>query len=398
MATEQSIMAVIRAARPSFRSRFDKVAFAVHASFVAAGYVLHATGPPAFTDDALSSSSSSDEVGLENWNDLEENYAFVYSNPEKGSKKVLVKCLVMNDKLLVDALKEGDSSPLHLEVDVGQYVEDNGGTNYGSQFKNLGKLVANVNKEILDKLDGSLAATSSSQPSSSETRDDRTRPRLRVDDTEDPYVSPPPTGFIVPPVPGFGGSDIFPGPGAGMYPSRGDIGGGSMLVGPDDPRFFGGRIGEPGFHGGLPGVPPGARFDPYGPPGVPGFEPGRFASLGLWVQGIAENGGQMSTWRSIFHIKKLEAARLLTLGHFLYCLRQSYKKAFATLGVVCKCCDADSGTGDDQYIYGKKLNGLLLFRFWSIFCCPFALYKPDKGQPTQHTVDHRSEAFEMGLS
>lgn len=24
------------------------------------------------------------------------------------------------------------------------------------------------------------------------------------------------------------------------------------------------------------GVPPGARFDPYGPPGVPGFEPDRF--------------------------------------------------------------------------------------------------------------------------
>lgn len=24
------------------------------------------------------------------------------------------------------------------------------------------------------------------------------------------------------------------------------------------------------------GVPPGARFDPYGPPGVPGFEPNRF--------------------------------------------------------------------------------------------------------------------------
>lgn len=25
------------------------------------------------------------------------------------------------------------------------------------------------------------------------------------------------------------------------------------------------------------GVPPGARFDPYGPPGIPGFEPNRFA-------------------------------------------------------------------------------------------------------------------------
>ncbi|KAL0347366.1 UNVERIFIED_CONTAM: putative proteasome inhibitor [Sesamum calycinum] len=259
MATEQSIMAVIRAARPSFRSRFDKVAFAVHASFVAAGYVLHATGPPAFTDDALSSSSS-DEVGLENWNDLEDNYAFVYSNPEKGSKKVLVKCLVMNDKLLVDALKEGDSSPLHLEVDVGQYVEDNGGTNYGSQFKNLGKLIMLSRFCSMFHLIFKLTAGVCYLNWSSETRDDRTRPRLRVDDTEDPYVSPPPTGFIVPPVPGFGGSDIFPGPGAGMYPSRGDIGGGSMLVGPDDPRFFGGRIGEPGFHGGLPGVPPGAAL------------------------------------------------------------------------------------------------------------------------------------------
>ncbi|KAL0309924.1 UNVERIFIED_CONTAM: putative proteasome inhibitor [Sesamum radiatum] len=328
MATEQSIMAVIRAARPSFRSRFDKVAFAVHASFVAAGYVLHATGPPAFTDDALSSSSS-DEVGLENWNDLEDNYAFVYSNPEKGSKKVLVKCLVMNDKLLVDALKEGDSSPLHLEVDVGQYVEDNGGTNYGSQFKNLGKLVANVNKEILDKLDGSLAATSSSQPSSSETRDDRTRPRLRVDDTEDPYVSPPPTGFIVPPVPGFGGSDIFPGPGAGMYPSRGDIGGGSMLVGPDDPRFFSGRMGNLAFMEVYrEGVPPGARFDPYGPPGVPGFEPVGLLAIYFPYEEIRSMGAD---------------ARPLPLLP-----RQSYKKAFATLGVVCKCCDADSGAGDDQ--------------------------------------------------
>ncbi|KAJ0088239.1 hypothetical protein Patl1_31769 [Pistacia atlantica] len=54
--------------------------------------------------------------------------------------------------------------------------------------------------------------------------------------------------------------------------------GGSMLIGPDDPRWFGGGIGgEPGFFGGQPGVPPGARFDPYGPPGVPGFEPNRFA-------------------------------------------------------------------------------------------------------------------------
>lgn len=64
MATEQSVMAVIRAARPQFRNAFDKAAYAVHAAFVAAGYVLHATGLPALADDALSVSSKGNFVGI----------------------------------------------------------------------------------------------------------------------------------------------------------------------------------------------------------------------------------------------------------------------------------------------------------------------------------------------
>lgn len=51
-------MAVIRAARPTFRNPHDKLAFSVHAAFLASGFVLHATGPSASTDDALSSSST----------------------------------------------------------------------------------------------------------------------------------------------------------------------------------------------------------------------------------------------------------------------------------------------------------------------------------------------------
>ncbi|KAH6806256.1 proteasome inhibitor-like protein [Perilla frutescens var. frutescens] len=289
MATEQSIMAVIRASRPQFRTGFDKAAFAVHAAFVAAGYVLHATGPPAFNDDALSISS---KVGMDNWNDVEDNYAFVYSNPEKGSKKVLVKCLVMNDKLLVDVLKEGGSEPLHLELDADEYVQEDAGTNYGSQFKNLGKLVENVNKEVLNKLDSASASSSSTKSSSTEAslREERDRLRIGPDAQEDPY-GPPHPGYIVPPIPGSGSSDLFPGPGAGMYPSRGDFGGGSMLV----------------------GVPPGARFDPYGPPNVPGFEPGRFVRA---------------------------EARSIPFQD-----QRSYSRTFATLGLVCKCCD---GVGADS--------------------------------------------------
>ncbi|KAK2972266.1 hypothetical protein RJ640_014324 [Escallonia rubra] len=278
MATEQSVMAVIRASRPAFRNPHDKVAFSVHASFLAAGYVLNAVGPSASTDDALTSSSS-DEVGVDQWNEFEDNYAFVYSNPGKGSKKVLVKCLAMNDKLLLDALADGSSEPVHLEINVGDYAGEDGGTNYALQFKNLGKLVDSVNKEVLTKLSGSSATSSSGKPSSSE------RERLRdyrkpssVDVSEPEGHLPYPSGYVVPPLyPSGGGSDLFPGPPAGFYPTRGDYGGGGMLVGPQDPRFFGGMGGDPGFPAGQPGVPPGARFDPYGPPGVPGFEPGRFA-------------------------------------------------------------------------------------------------------------------------
>ena len=58
-----------------------------------------------------------DEVSVDHWNELNDEYAFVYANPEKGSEKVLVKCLVMNDKLLVHALTQGSSEPISLEIE-----------------------------------------------------------------------------------------------------------------------------------------------------------------------------------------------------------------------------------------------------------------------------------------
>lgn len=248
MATDKSVLAVIRAARPTFRNQNDKIAFVVHSSFLASGYILTATGPLALSDTALSNSSN-DEVAVDHWNELNDEYAFVYLNPEKGGKKVLVKCLVMNEKLLVHALSEGFPEPLHLEINVGDYSGEDGGSNFSQQFKNLDKLVKRIDADILSKLDGSSNASSSTKR------------------------------FIIPPVGIGSGSDLFPGPVAGVYPSRGDHGfGGSMLVGPNDSRWFGGGIGGgPAFPGGLPGVPPGARFDPIGPPGLPGFEPNRFA-------------------------------------------------------------------------------------------------------------------------
>ncbi|KAI3801275.1 hypothetical protein L1987_29379 [Smallanthus sonchifolius] len=265
MATEQSVLAVIRASRPNFRNSADKVAFAIHSIFLASGFNLNATGPPAFTDDVLAAPFS-DEAGIEGWNEVEDNYAFVYSSPKDDSKKVLVKCLVMNNQLFVDALASASSNPVHLEINIDDFAGESDDTKYSSQFKSLGKLVDLINKGVLNKLNGSSAASTSSTTSSERKTQD-----TAIDGDHPSWV-------VMPPVfPSIGGGDLYPQPPAGMYPTRGGFGDGGMLVGPNDPRFFGGGVGgRMGFPGGQPGVPPGARFDPFGPPDVPGFEPNRF--------------------------------------------------------------------------------------------------------------------------
>ncbi|KAK8600247.1 hypothetical protein V6N13_059936 [Hibiscus sabdariffa] len=273
MSNERTVIAVIRAARPSFRNHNDKVAFVVHATFLSAGFVLTATGPAALGDHVFSSTST-DEVGIDSWNNFEDHYAFVYTNPEKGSEKVLVKCLVMNGKLLVESLADGSSQPLHHEIDIDEHAGENISGNYSALYKNLDKLVNGLEKEVISKL---YLSSPSSNPSSSKTGEGSRHDgaRVRISEPRGPQYHP--SGVVMPPVNPIGGSDLLPGPGAGMYPTRGDFGGGGgMLLGPNDPRWLGGVGGEHGFPGAQPGVPPGARFDPYGPPGVPGFEPSRF--------------------------------------------------------------------------------------------------------------------------
>ncbi|XP_031398197.1 probable proteasome inhibitor [Punica granatum] len=293
MAPEKTngVMAVIRATRPSFRNKHDKVAFAVHATFLASGYFLTATGTAACEDGAISSASS-EEVGIDRWNEIDDEYAFVYAKPagSRNTRKVLVKCLAMNDKLVVNALENGSREPVHIEIDVDDFAAEGGGRNYSDQYKDLEKLVENFDKEILSKFDGSSRPLSSAEATSTTAETGRrstaeTGHRSRLIDETGAGAGEPwgprihPSGVVLPPVYPDGFSDTVPGPGAGVYPGRGGFGGdGSMLLGPDDPRFFGGGDRQRPFIRGppQPGVPPGARFDPYGPPDVPDFDPTRF--------------------------------------------------------------------------------------------------------------------------
>ncbi|XWS55609.1 hypothetical protein CRYUN_Cryun09bG0015400 [Craigia yunnanensis] len=70
MSNERSVMAVIKAARPSFRNDQDKIAFSVHASILSSGFVLTATAPHALADNVVSSpSNETGEVSRRDIND-----------------------------------------------------------------------------------------------------------------------------------------------------------------------------------------------------------------------------------------------------------------------------------------------------------------------------------------
>ncbi|CAI9118249.1 OLC1v1019786C1 [Oldenlandia corymbosa var. corymbosa] len=176
--TERSVMGVIRAARPFFGNAYDKVAFAVHATLFASGFVLRATGPAAFSSNNTNPFPAGryKEVGINDWNQVQPNYAFVYTKPNLHPKSgnvsnlenIVVKCLGLNGKLHVDALSKGvDPSSPHviaqMEINVEDYVPEEtikGATNfmnryyhdYNSMFEDLGDLVRFVHNDIVTKL------------------------------------------------------------------------------------------------------------------------------------------------------------------------------------------------------------------------------------------------------
>lgn len=80
MASDKSVMAVIRASRPTFRNKYDKIAFAIHASFSASGYVLTATGSQAVSDSALSNPSKGIHILYWFLFFHSQNLIFVYKN------------------------------------------------------------------------------------------------------------------------------------------------------------------------------------------------------------------------------------------------------------------------------------------------------------------------------
>ncbi|CAD6223562.1 unnamed protein product [Miscanthus lutarioriparius] len=276
MVTDATAMAVVRAARPALRGAHDGVAFAAHAAFLAAGYSLCAVGPAALADP---SPSGDEEVGIDGWNSMENCYAFLYSKEEKGKKKrVLVKCLVIGEVLAIDVLdlEAQDKGPYNIQINVKDFFVEEQPKNYGDMYKNFANLIDIVNSNVLWKLDGDDVGTEAAKSAAAAKNSDAER-SSSMQSSEDPGPrTADPSGLIYPPIAPLGSDDLYPGPGAGFYPHSGIGSGGSMLIGPNDPRFFPSNNPFNAPFGGPGSVPPGGRYDPIGPPGVPGFEPSSF--------------------------------------------------------------------------------------------------------------------------
>ncbi|XP_024390519.1 probable proteasome inhibitor isoform X2 [Physcomitrium patens] len=282
MSTTGAVLGVIRASRPTLRSALDRAAFALHATFLANGYSLVATGTKANPSSApLSALQDEPEVGIDGWDEMPGAYSFRYSGSGQPDllPSITVNCIAMGEFLMVDAVSSGLDTPVHAEIKTTLYAADGDAAgSYNQQYTNLEGLVNLVNLSISSKLSPKKESTSTRMVSADSTTGDRRSSEMSTS-LRDDRQRPGDHRFSYPQVPGFDGGDLYPSPGAGIFvPGGSPFGGPGMLVGPNDPRWGPvgvPRPGQPGFGGDF-SVPPGARFDPYGPPGVPGFEPNRF--------------------------------------------------------------------------------------------------------------------------
>ncbi|KAK9831386.1 hypothetical protein WJX81_008664 [Elliptochloris bilobata] len=306
MSTPQTLLAIIRAAHPQLRNKHDAVVFAVHAFMLADGYKLVATGKAA---DEASEAPPDDapEVAADGWNDeIPDSYAFLYADDTGKRSPTLLKALPLGNKLVVSWLALGrPSQPQVLELDETRYLADDTSSapapDAAKAYKNLDELLAQLRGSFYTGPSGNSAPAEPRAAKDALAEADKPNGTHGLGEEAARPPQPPPEpeydeyddGLVLrprrPQYPPVGGGDVeLPGmrpPGAPDLPGMGGplggsglpgVSGGGMHVGPDDPLF----AGRMGFGRGRKGdrgrLPPGARWDPVGPPGMQGFHPDDF--------------------------------------------------------------------------------------------------------------------------
>jgi len=241
----------------------------------------------------------------ENWNKNPDVYCFKYKHSQ-SSMTFILKCVPLGDRLLVHALAIEDKKPYSLEMDVNEYIDIDqlrkSESNLVDLYKRLDNIETFFRLNIMNRLvpflnkegyESERVASTTVPPTTTPSNIQPQPPRPIRPDNEynDPLRIGPPR--MPRPLPAeynpyeIGRSDLYPDVGAPYFrggPASGFPGG---MVGPNHPIFGGGLgIPRPGMGPRQPGIPPGvpsgARFDPYGPPGtgrgVPGPNPDNIRS------------------------------------------------------------------------------------------------------------------------
>ncbi|XP_004930028.1 proteasome inhibitor PI31 subunit [Bombyx mandarina] len=203
------------------------------------------------------------ELLPEGWNDTE-NYRIRYV---LESKLYILHGLNTDGNLIVNLMRSEDLAVTNIGVKIDEILKESNGT-IDVMMPNYKDFIFVIKRDLIDSITDKPTATSETQTASdhSNTRRPSDDP-LRIPPRPRPGVNPDSQDlWAVPPGRNVGHSDLDP-----FSPF-----GGGMIFNPFAPRR---DIENPGLGvpGGLPraAVPPGARFDPFAPPGVGEPIPGR---------------------------------------------------------------------------------------------------------------------------
>lgn len=245
-----------RTVERDIRRKADVIVAFIHWNLIKRGFRSIGIGD----ERTLSGDEDKSELLPTGWND-KDNYALRYV---LDSKLFILHALNTDGNLIINLMRSHDLAVSNIALQIDETVKEMKG-NIEKMIPNHMEIIYNVKRDLLDTLIARCTITTETQTSrpASDTRRSedplRVPPRPRI-------ISEPPSSWAMPPrVPSIGRSDLDPFAPAGS---------GGMLYNPFAPRR---DIENPGLGipGGLPrgAVPPGARFDPFGPPGGP--MPGR---------------------------------------------------------------------------------------------------------------------------
>ncbi|XP_077581578.1 proteasome inhibitor PI31 subunit isoform X1 [Stigmatopora nigra] len=242
----------------------DAVVSFVHWEVVKSGYKCIGSG------DETRSSDKKSELLPAGWSGNKVEYALRYAS-EMGDAQLLLKALLVDSALVFNLMNRSTQQSSDVIVNLNEHVDAAHLSTFDRVFKDAGSLAAAIRSQLLPSRDKRTQAERSERARRRDDDDDvgNDHDPLRIPDRHPRHATQPHWPDPMGPPFSVGGSDLDP---------LGSVTGGGMMA---DPLRMGyPRSGlEPS--GGIPdilppgAVPPGARFDPYGPIGRrrPGPDP-----------------------------------------------------------------------------------------------------------------------------